>query len=68
MTRERLIQPATMDELNQLNIIYRQILFAWETTHKYTDVAAQLGIPLGTVRSRLNRARNALMKLRESKA
>lgn len=30
----------------------------------YTDIAAQLNIPLGTVKSRINRAREQIVKLR----
>ncbi len=38
------------------------LLFAWEEL-SYADVAAALGIPVGTVRSRLNRARARLREL-----
>jgi len=40
------------------------LLYAWEDLG-YDDIAAALGIPLGTVRSRLNRARRRLRELRE---
>lgn len=36
------------------------ILRAAVAHEKYTDISAALGLPLGTVRSRLNRARAAL--------
>lgn len=35
------------------------LLFAWEQL-SYQDIALALGIPVGTVRSRLNRARRKL--------
>lgn len=38
------------------------ILFAWEGLN-YEEIAASLGIPVGTVRSRLNRARRRLRGL-----
>jgi len=43
------------------------LLYAWEDLG-YDDIAAALGIPVGTVRSRLNRARRRLRALREPEA
>jgi RNA polymerase sigma-70 factor (ECF subfamily) len=40
------------------------LLYAWEDLG-YEDIAAALGIPVGTVRSRLNRARRRLREVRE---
>ena len=40
------------------------LLYAWEDLG-YDDIAAALGIPVGTVRSRLNRARRRLREVRE---
>jgi RNA polymerase sigma-70 factor, ECF subfamily len=40
------------------------LLYAWEDLG-YEDIAAALGIPVGTVRSRLNRARHRLREVRE---
>ena len=40
------------------------LLYAWEDLG-YEDIAAALGIPMGTVRSRLNRARRRLRQVRE---
>jgi RNA polymerase sigma factor (sigma-70 family) len=41
------------------------ILYAWEEL-SYEEIAAALGVPVGTVRSRLNRARLTLRELRAS--
>jgi len=41
------------------------LLFVWEEL-SYEDIAVALGIPVGTVRSRLNRARVRLRELRAS--
>jgi RNA polymerase sigma factor (sigma-70 family) len=41
------------------------LLFAWEDL-SYPDIAAALGIPIGTVRSRLHRARARLRELIEA--
>lgn len=38
------------------------LLFAWGD-HSYEDIAYALGIPVGTVRSRLNRARRSMREL-----
>jgi RNA polymerase sigma factor (sigma-70 family) len=43
------------------------LLFAW-TDLAYAEIAAALGIPVGTVRSRLNRARAAVRDLLEQEA
>ena len=39
------------------------LLFVWEDLG-YDEIAAALGVPVGTVRSRLNRARRTLRELR----
>lgn len=38
------------------------VLFAWESL-SYAQIADSLGVPIGTVRSRINRARNRLREL-----
>jgi DNA-directed RNA polymerase specialized sigma24 family protein len=48
--------------LEKLRRRHREILLA---TGTYRELAETLKIPIGTVRSRLNRARAALMKLRD---
>lgn len=40
------------------------LLYAWEEL-SYADIAAALDVPVGTVRSRLNRARQRLRSLRD---
>ena len=51
--------------IDRLKPQYQAVLRA---TGRYTDRAAQLQIPVGTVRSRLHRARAALTKLRARQA
>lgn len=67
MNPRRIITNPTDSELDQLSTKHHAILFAWRSgVQSYKDLCTQLSIPIGTVRSRLNRARNALSKLRES--
>jgi RNA polymerase sigma factor (sigma-70 family) len=55
---------AVLDELARLSSRDREIIvmFAWERL-SYEDIAAALGIEIGTVRSRLSRARAHLREL-----
>lgn len=55
-----------MDALNHLRATDREILVlvAWEDL-SYTEIADVLGLPIGTVRSRLSRARVRLRELAE---
>jgi len=41
------------------------LLYAWQGL-SYAEIAEALGLPVGTVRSRLNRVRNTLRELRDS--
>ena len=56
------IDPGLIEKLSQH---HRDILLA---TGTYKEIAASLGIPLGTVRSRLNRARAALKQMQAEAA
>lgn len=52
-------------ELGALSIIVRNILTAATCNgHSYQDVAAQFQIPVGTVKSRINRAREKIAAMR----
>lgn len=55
-----------VDAINELPDAERHtlMLFAWEEL-SYDDVASALGVPVGTVRSRLNRARHRLRAARD---
>jgi RNA polymerase sigma factor (sigma-70 family) len=57
--------PVVADALATLPDGERDVLFlyAWEDL-SYQDIATALGLPVGTVRSRLNRARRRLRELR----
>jgi len=57
------------EELAKLPNHHRQVLEPYLAgDHTYEGLAADLNIPVGTVRSRLNRARNALVKARAAAA
>lgn len=55
-----------LDAMEQLSIAEREliVLYAWERL-SYADIAAVLELPVGTVRSRLSRARRRLRELVE---
>lgn len=57
------VLPSDAPHLEKLSADHRAIL---EAEGSYEDKAASLNIPLGTVRSRLNRARAKLIALRET--
>lgn len=42
---------------------HREILIAGDAHATYEEIASSLGLPVGTVKSRLNRARKALDKI-----
>ena len=56
------LEPADMELLDQLPAAQREALLS---EGSYQDRAARLNIPLGTLRSRLHRARAALEALRD---
>ncbi|MGI8796533.1 MAG: RNA polymerase sigma factor [Acidimicrobiia bacterium] len=58
--------PAVADAVLELPDAERDVLllFAWEEL-SYDDIAAALGVPVGTVRSRLNRGRSKVRELLE---
>lgn len=60
--------PLTLAEIATLRIDHAWILLANDCGDSYAKMAADLNRPIGTVRSRLNRARKALTKLREKAA
>lgn len=59
----------TADDIDQyeqkLRPNHTVILRAWLETPQYTSMANRLGIPLGTIKSRLHRARRKLAFLKE---
>jgi RNA polymerase sigma-70 factor (ECF subfamily) len=61
----RALWPVIAEALTKLPEAERDVLFlyAWEDL-SYQDIAAALGVPVGTVRSRLNRARRRMRELR----
>lgn len=63
MTRVVMVAPTTQ-ELQQLTVEHHNVLSALYSGLKYQGIAEALNIPLGTVRSRINRARGALAALR----
>ena len=64
----RLLFPRVADAIEALPDVEREalLLFAWEEL-SYQSVAEALELPIGTVRSRLNRARTHLRELLEPK-
>ena len=41
----------------------REALTLWEEGYSYEDIASKVGVPVGTVRSRISRARERLREL-----
>ena len=68
MTKISDIADLASDELEKLPEHSRAILVARQYGADYVVLARDLNIPLGTVRSRLNRARAAVLKARETAA
>jgi len=54
-------QRVVRDALDRLGIEHKQVLVMYDLSGlSYEEIAGALGVPLGTVKSRLNRARHAL--------
>ena len=61
---ERLDQEQVRRALEELPVAYREILLLCEVEEmSYTEISSTLAIPMGTVMSRLSRARRALREL-----
>jgi len=58
------IASLTAEEIAALPAHYRSVITARHFGRRYKVIAEDLGIPLGTVRSRINRARHAILKSR----
>jgi|GEM_PF-5130137 RNA polymerase sigma-70 factor (ECF subfamily) len=52
-----------MSAVDTLSHDHREIVLLWAQGYLYKDIAEMLGIRLGTVMSRLNRARNVLLDM-----
>lgn len=58
------VQRAVQESINALDEEYRVVVLMRDIEgYSYNEIAEQLGINLGTVKSRLNRARNALKEM-----
>lgn len=55
----------TEDELDKLPEKYSDLLNDFAANLSYEDMAVKYKLPKGTVRSRLHRARTAVLKIRE---
>lgn len=61
------IDPTT-DEISSLNENHQGLVIAALAGETYKDMCFNFGIPIGTVKSRLSRARSKILKDRESAA
>ena len=58
---QRLDQELVQKTIEELPVLYREVLLLYEVEEmSYQEISAALGIPIGTVMSRLSRARRAL--------
>lgn len=57
------LEHETCTALRNLNVAHRSVVFkAWLGQESYQEISNQLGIPIGTVRSRINRARLQVLR------
>ena len=56
------------DEIAALEPKYRDVLSVYASGARYLEIAETLNIPIGTVRSRLNRARGCVLGNRAAAA
>lgn len=63
---EIVIQDLTAEEIAALPTHQRNVVSARHFGRPYKIIASDLGIPLGTVRSRINRARLTILKSRSA--
>ena len=60
---QRSNQQMVQDAIEELPVIYREIILLCDVEEMaYQEIAETISIPIGTVMSRLSRARNALRK------
>jgi RNA polymerase sigma-70 factor, ECF subfamily len=58
---QRLDRELVQKAIEQLPVLYREVLLLYEVEEmSYQEISAALGIPIGTVMSRLSRARRSL--------
>lgn len=61
---QRLDQELVHRAMDELPVVYREVLLLCEFEEmQYQEIAATLGVPMGTVMSRLSRARRALQEI-----
>lgn len=58
----------TLAEIATLRIDHAWVLLAKDCGDSYKKMAVEQNVPISTIRSRLNRARKALTKMREKAA
>ncbi len=59
---EKIVGDEVLVALNRLSDTFRDVIILYLQDFKYEEIAETLGVPIGTVRSRLSRARNLLAK------
>jgi len=64
---DRLDAATAREALTQVDEVYRAPLALFYLDHSYAEIAEILGIPIGTVMSRISRGRNALRRILSDK-